>query len=202
MFDKKDKQEPKQEIKPVEQPRLEPQAPQREEHQPTVLLSQEDAYIYERLKSQPKSLEAISVRDLEKLDGKHALSLPDDLEKLFKKKGLVARWINKDKRMIARALDIRGWAIANPVLFPEIPRHHFSAGGTIERGDSILGVMPVKRAERLRQEPGKLSTQRVKNLPIEKWKEGGEQYYKPTLTEERDGEEITSGVQPDRAEQD
>jgi hypothetical protein len=166
--------------------------------EPMIILTETDAYIHERLKSQPKSFESIEVKEVSQQEGKHILSLPDEITKKYNSQ-FAFRWINKDKRMIDRAIDIRGWNIVNRVLFNEVPNHLFSANGTIERGDSILFFMPLNRAEILRSEPGIRSKERVRSLPIEKWKDGGEQYYKPTLgSEEKDGEEFTGGVQPDR----
>src|SRR3990167_2491696 len=165
---------------------------------PLVIVSEIDAYVRERLKSQPKTIEEIQIREIEPQEGKHRLSLPSEIEKALIKRGFVARWINKDKRMIDRAIDIRKWIIFTRVYFPEISKHYFTANGVVEHGDSILAFMPAKQAEKLRMEPGLRSMERIKNLPIDRWKNGGDSYYKPSLTEEKDGESITSGIQPDR----
>ena len=60
--------------------------------------------------------------------------------------------------------------------------------------------MPMEQAESLRRRPGQLSSERVKNLPMEQWKNKGEgsPFYKPSLgQEERDGEVLSVGIQPD-----
>ncbi len=163
----------------------------REDVKPTVLLSNADAHIYDRLREQPKSLEDIKVVDRSPQDGGHALKLPAEVDKLFKSKGLTPRWIMKNPRSIDLALDVRKWSFANKVLFPELPKHLFTANGTIENGDLILMFMPEPQAKVLRELPGKISSEKMKSLPIEKWKddERGEKYFKPTLSKEPDGEE-------------
>lgn len=179
-----------------------PAAAPAEVAQPTVIVSEIDAYLHDRLKSQPKVWGDVKViGDAAPNDSWHVLRLPKDVDEAFQKRGLTPRWINKDKKSIDRALDIRGWMLVNRMLFPEIKKHHYTANGTVERGDAILGFMPNERAERLRRIPGELSLEKMKNLPIEKWKDQhGDRFYKPTLSEEKDGEEIAAGIQPDNNE--
>lgn len=170
----------------------------KEESKPIIIQTEIDAYISEAIRAQVNSLTELEARDVKKTDeNSHRMTLPEEVSKLFKSRGYAARWINKDKRMIDRAIYVRGWAIVNRILFPELPRRLFTANGTIENGDAILGCMPERQAAILRAEPGIRSNERVQNLPIEKWKDGGEAYYKPSLTEERDGETVSSGIQPD-----
>lgn len=168
-----------------------------EEIKPTIILSEIDGYIHERLKEQPTSLKDVDVRmpDLQKTND--LLKLPKELEVHKVKYGF--KWIYKKKMSIDRHLDTLGWVIVTKKYFPELPKRLFSAQGCVERGDAILGFIPIKRAEFLRSEPGRLSMERIKNLPMEKWKDpdGGEKYYKPDLTAEKDGQEIVAGIQPD-----
>lgn len=184
------------------EPTAEPMPAPEQEQGPTVIVSQIDAYLHDRLKSQPKTWDQVKVTpDPVSADGWHVLKLPRDVEEVFKRRGLAPRWINKDKKSIDRALDVRGWVLANRVLFPEIKKHHFTANGTVERGDAILGFMAEERAERLRRIPGEISLEKMKNLPIEKWKnQPGDQFYKPDLSTEKDGEEVAAGIQPDKNE--
>lgn len=188
--------EPVAESAPKEQ--VSPAAPQT-----FVVKTELDAYINERLKTQPASLADIRVDDVieDPGSGMHALKLPKEVEDALKKRNMVPRWINKDKRMIDRALNIRKWILFNRVYFPELKKHLFTANGTIENGDSILAFMPSERAAILRSIPGKISQERIKDLPIEKYKKDqGEKigYYKPALTAEKDGELVTTGFQPDK----
>lgn len=165
---------------------------------PTVILSNVDAHIYERLKEQPKTLAEIEVR-VPKYDRVgHILQLPKELETHRKKYSF--KWIYKKQKAIDHNLDNLGFSLVNRIYFPELPKHLFSAQGCIERGDAILGFTTVKRAEFLRSEPGRISMERVKSLPMEKWKDGGEKYYKPDLTQEKDGEQVVAGIQPDAAD--
>lgn len=196
------KQEPvlapiKQEVK-VEEKKETPQT--------FVIKTELDAYISERLQTQPKTLEDIKISEvISPLEGKHKLSLPKEIKDVLDKGGYTPYWINKKKQAIDHALNDRGWSIFNRVLFPSIHKHNFTANGTVEIGDCILGFMPTKRAERLRTIPGEISSERVKNLPMDRYKESkGEEkigYYKPAYSAERDGEVVRTGqglfAQPD-----
>jgi len=187
----------KAEIKPEvkEEPKV------TENKQTLIIKTELDSYIHDVMQTQPQTMESIKVRDFNFDKSQSRTSLPDDVKKAFEKRELAVRWINKDKRMIDRAIHIRGWIIVNRMFFPELASHYFTANGTIENGDSILGFMPVAQADRLRRRPGEISQERIKNLPIEKFKnEQGEKigYYKPALTSEKDGEFTTVGIQPDK----
>lgn len=128
---------------------------------PTVLLSQTDAYIYERMKSQAKDLASIDVQVLEKnVPGTHRLSLPAELSQYEKKYAF--KWLFKRPQAISEACDIKGWVLLNKTYFPDLPNHLFTANGSIERGDSILAFMPQARAEEIRRKPGELSRSAIK----------------------------------------
>ncbi len=162
-------------------------------------VTENDAYILDLIKGGPKSVDEIQIRDYSEQNGRHRLSLPVELEKKYGKK-YAFRWVNKKKQAVDHAVFTRRWVIVNRMLFSDMPKILFTANGTIENGDLILCFMPMAEAERLRRAPGELSRQRVKDLPMEKWKNSGEDspFYKPTLgQEEKDGEVITTGVQPD-----
>src|SRR3990167_9825911 len=169
------------------------------DNKPIIITKEIDAYISDIMRGGPQSREDIQIRDYSEVNGKHRLSLPDEVEKKYGQK-YAFRWVNKKKDWIDRAISVRRWLIVNRVLFSDMPKHLFTANGTIENGDTILCFMPMEAAERLRREPQELSRARVKELPMEQWKNKGEDspYYKPTLgQEERDGEVLTAGVQPD-----
>src|SRR3990167_8375895 len=169
------------------------------ENKPIVITTEIDAYISEIMRGGPQSKDDIQVRDYSEATGKHRLSLPDELESKYGKK-YAFRWVNKKKDWIDRAIFIRRWLIVNRVLFSDMPKHLFTANGTIENGDTILCFMPIMEAERLRRNSREKSTALVKDLPMEKWKDKREDspYYKPDLgTSEKDGEMVQSGIQPD-----
>lgn len=168
-----------------------------------VAANPDDVYIAQVVSSQPETLEDLEIKlGAMNTDPRNRLALNDELDKIFKKSGFVARWIFKHKQAIDHAIKNRGWTLVTRVFFPELPDHLFSATGVIENGDLILGFMPEKRAEALRRAPQDLSRDRAKNLPIEKWKDGGDKYYKPKLQDEKDGEVINNGIQPDNTKED
>lgn len=163
---------------------------------PVYLGSEMDAYIHERVKSQPKSLEEIQVKSSEDAKRPSILALPKELEKHGKEYSF--RWINKKKRSIDNALDVIGWTFVTRNFFNDLPKHLFTANGVIERGDAILAFMPQKMAERIRLRPAEISRERVLNTPVQdlrKWKDRGDKYYKPDLSAAESDNEKVSGMQ-------
>ena len=151
---------------------------------PTVtLVSENDAYIADRMNSQPKTLEEVlKIEEKKYAPGEHRLSLPKELKPY--EKDFAFRWINKTKRAVDEAIDLKGWVIVNKALFPKLSKHLFTTSGAIERGDAILGFMNLKRAEKMRQEPIlKSKAQREGNLiltsELPKLSPGESGFYKP-----------------------
>ncbi len=162
-------------------------------------VTENDAYIQDLITAGPKTVDEIQVKDYKENSGRHRLALPIQIEQKYGKK-YAFRWVNKKKQAVDHAVFNRRWNIVNRMLFSDMPKVLFTANGTIENGDLILCFMPMAEAERLRRAPGELSRQRVKDLPMEKWKNSGEDspFYKPTLgQEEKDGETVQTGIQPD-----
>lgn len=158
---------------------------------PTVLLSQVDAYVHERIKAQPKTREEIDVRIEEKFDpDHHRLTLPKELDPFVKKYAF--HWIFKKEQAISEACDVRGWVIVNRNHFPELPNHLFSVTGSIERGDMLLGFMKADRAERLRKEPGVKSREAIKSRIGAH--QGNPDYYVPKDKSEDDGSSQVIGL--------
>ena len=134
---------------------------------PITILSELDSYIAERMKGQPRTLEAAVAR-VESLSDRprHRLQLPMFFEPLsfdnHQAPGpYIFRWTFKDKRAVDRDLN-RGWIIVNRSYFPQAPRYLFTANGGIEVGDALLTFMPAKKAQAIREAPGKLSQERLK----------------------------------------
>lgn len=179
------------------------------EQRPIVILSELDAIIAERNKTQisnAPAVEDIEVRDVDTLtESQHRLKLPKEVEAAMLKRGLSPRWIFKEKRAIDNALNVIGWILANRVYFPELPDYLFSASGCIEAGDAILAFMPKRRAEQIRELPAKKSRELVKNVPaqdLSKWEQRAEHHYKPASGVAESGDEVSEGrrgivVQPD-----
>lgn len=117
------------------------------------VVSEIDRSIMERVATQPKTLEAVdSIRVEKREDGKHRLSLPDELEPYKKKYAFL--WILKHTRAIDEACQQYHWLLCNRTYFPDIPNYHFSASGVIERGDSVLAFRPVHIDQEMRRQPG------------------------------------------------
>lgn len=149
---------------------------------PTVILTPIDAYVHERARSQPKTLEDVEVKfEQTRRTNEHQLTLPKELEPYEKR--FAFRWLFKHKKAIDHAVDQRGWTLCNATLFPDLPRHLFASTGCMERGDNVLAFMPLKKAEELRKTPGELSRQII-NSTLDKHKNNPD-FYVPSDREDK-----------------
>ena len=145
--------------------------------QPTLVMSELDSIIRERIKSQPSTIEQVDIAvSRVEAPGLHRLSLPPYFEQFSydctrgdvceyhardKKTGkiisgrgrYIMRWIMKDKRAIDPALNVRGWYLVNRSYFPEAPKMLFGTSGGVETGDLILVFMTVEKALAIRKFP-------------------------------------------------
>jgi hypothetical protein len=167
------------------------------------MLAEDDRYIADRMKSQPKTLDdVLMVKERRYAPGEHRLTLPKEF-KVYEDK-LAFRWLNKKKRSIDDAI-IKGWIIVNKTIFPEVARkskYLFSTSGAIERGDAVLACIKKEIAESIRKAPGLKSTAHLKNQlekgtqPLPKGQSG---FYKPEdTTEKEDSTGVGSGLQEGR----
>jgi predicted RNA-binding protein with RPS1 domain len=180
MMDKK-KNEFKQAPK-IEQKAAEPVV--NKEMQNFVIHSEIDAFLMDRIKSQPKTLEEVDVQIIEKpREGRHALSLPDEIQHYTKKYAFC--WIFKRKQSIDEACDQLHYKLTNRTYFPELPDHIFSARGIIERGDNVLAFRPKALDEEMRKAPGIESINRIKSRM--QAHEGDPNFYIPTSENSEDG---------------
>jgi len=168
MKQKKEKEE-KEEV--LETPRVEevvvkaeeeiPVQPEKKEMTNFVIHSELDAMVLDRLKSQPKTLDEIDLEVVVKpKEGRHALSLPEEIEAFTHKYSFT--WIYKRKQAIDEACDLYHYKFTNRTFFPLLPDHLFSARGIMERGDMILMFRPKNIDEEMRKAPGIESTNRIK----------------------------------------
>jgi len=135
--------------------------PPRESVTTNILVSDMDAYLLDRQKSQPKSLDEVDIQVFEKpAQGRHQLSLPVELEAYEKKYAFC--WIYKKKRSIDEAMNIYHWVMVNRTLFPDLPKHLFTSNGAIEQGDEILMFRSKSVDEEMRKAPGLESTRNLK----------------------------------------
>ena len=167
------------------------------------MLAEDDRYIADRMKSQPRTLDdVLMVKERRYAPGEHRLTLPKEF-KAYEDK-LAFRWLNKKKRSIDDAI-IKGWVIVNKTIFPEVAKkskYLFSTSGAIERGDAVLACMNISIAESIRKAPGLKSTAHLKNQlekgtqPLPKGQSG---FYKPEdTTEKEDATGVGSGLQEGR----
>lgn len=155
--------------------------PVQPEKQNLVIHSELDAFVMDRLKSQPKTLDEIDVEIISKPEeGRHALSLPDELKEYTKKYAFC--WIFKRKQAIDEACDMLHYKLTNRLYFPDLPDHCFSARGVIERGDNILMFRPKRIDEEMRKAPGIESNERIKSRM--KAHEGDPDFYVPAKDED------------------
>ena len=167
-------------------------------------MSEEDAYIHDKMKSQPQTLDDVfMVKEKKYVPGEHRLSLPKEF-KAYETR-FAFRWINKKKRAVDDA-NIKGWVIVNRRLFPHVAedaKHLFSTSGAVEKGDCILAFMNKDVALQIRKAPGERSSAFVKaqlSKGEEKLPKGKSGFYKPEDTFAREDAAIDAGggLQEDR----
>lgn len=167
------------------------------------VLAEEDRYIADRMKSQPKTLdEVLMVKEKRYAPGEHRLTLPKEF-KVYEDR-LAFRWLNKKKRSLDDAI-IKGWIVVNKTIFPEVAKkakYLFSTSGAVERGDAILACIKKEIAESIRKAPGIKSSAYLKNqlnkgtTPLPKGQSG---FYKPEdTTEKEDDSGVGQGLQEGR----
>jgi hypothetical protein len=192
------KVEPKaQEPKAAVEEKAEDIVPEQQEKPILQMMSEEDSYIADRMKSQPKSLDdVLFVKEKKYSPGEHRLTLPKEFKRYEDKFGF--RWVNKKKRAIDEAI-IKGWVIVNRTLFPDVSRNArylFSTSGAVEKGDCILAFMNREVALQIRRAPGEKSNAFLKaqlskgETPLPKGKSG---FYKPEDTTEKEDAGIGQG---------
>lgn len=146
-------------------PAVVPQAPAQSGVQMNVMVSDMDAYILDTFKSQPKTLQDVEAIVVETpKDGRHRLSLPEELESYKKKYAFC--WIYKRKRAIDEARNLYYWVICNKTHFPEVAEKRpslFTSAGAIEQGDEILAFRTHQVDKKMREAPGIESRDAIKN---------------------------------------
>jgi len=161
----------------------------------SVLVTEVDGYLTERMKTQPKTLEEVlKITEVARIPGRHRLSLPKPLERYAK--DFAFHWILRHKQAIDEAID-KGWVFVNRQLFPSLPQWLFSVSGSIEKGDLILSCMSKARAEARTKKAQQRSSEMV-NTQVHKYKEDPEKFYKPTLSKEEEEDENSPGLQEGR----
>ncbi len=164
------------------------------------LVSEGDAYILDRMKSQPKTIDDVAMlKPKQYALGKHRLSLPEELNQYENR--FAFRWVNKKKRALDEAIDLKSWVIVNRALFKDIPEHLFASSGGIEKGDVILMFYSKElqkayhASNALKAKKLRTSTPMLKNdLPdVEKGRAG---FYKPKDT--TSGEDTPMAVKQGR----
>lgn len=187
---------PNIEVKEEEIPLIQ-EAPVKQEAPVLQVMSGEDAYILDRMKSQPKTLDdVLLVKEKQYAPGEHRLSLPKEFKKYERK--FIFRWINKKKRAVDEA-NIKGWVFVNMLLFPNVAKeakHLFSTSGAVEKGDCILAFMNKEVALQIRRAPGEKSSAHIKaqlSKGTDKLPEGQSGFYVPDDTSEKEDKGIEDG---------
>ena len=167
------------------------------------VLAEDDRYIADRMKSQPKTLdEILTVKEKRYAPGEHRLTLPKEF-KVYEDR-LAFRWLNKKKRSLDDAI-IKGWVVVNKTIFPDIAKkakYLFSTSGAVEKGDAILACIKKEIAESIRKAPGLKSSAYLNSqlnkgsTPLPKGQSG---FYKPEdTTEKEDDSGVGQGLQEGR----
>ena len=190
----------------------------------TITLTELDAHIAERMKTQPQTLDDVMVKVSPVGDTRNRLSLPEEVEKYsydctrgqsckthkwvydertnrwsYERSGkFIFRWLFKHKRAIDIAINDRGWNLLNRRLFSDLPNHLFSANGGIEKGSTILAFLPVDVALKLRTAPVK-QAQEILSSRISRDKESPDRFM---MTGQPQPHQYMPKITPEREEGD
>jgi hypothetical protein len=184
----------KVDTKPIEQSVVENAEPERVIQ---TIMSEEDSYIADRMKSLPKTIdEVMLIKERHYKPGEHRLTLPKEFKEYEDR--VTFRWINKKKRAIDEAI-LKGWVLVNRTNFYAVAnkaKHLFGMNSAVEKGDCILAFISKPIADGIRKAPGEKSSAIIKQQ-LSKGKDelgkGQSGFYTPKSSVEKEDEGVERG---------
>lgn len=165
---------------PVQESSEEPSA----SPQPTTVLSQQDSFVSDLVKEQPKTeAELTSMNELKMRD---ILALPEECEKLHKVKYRY-RWLAKNKNL-ETSLRSSIWALCTRENSPYIKPHRFKSHGAVEQAGMLLAFATEAMGARREAAPALRSANLVKHYTEDLPKQEERGFYQPTESDADEGE--------------
>jgi len=158
--------------------------------QPAQVLSQQDTFVSDLVKEQPKTVgELRSITDLKMRD---ILELPEECKKLYRVKYRY-KWLAKNKNLEA-TLRSSIWALCTRDNSPYIKPFRFKSHGAIEQSGMLLAFATEDMGAMREAAPAKKSAALVKHYTEDLPKQEERGFYQPDTA---DGSEEGEGIEMD-----
>jgi hypothetical protein len=152
---------------PVAEPSASPQQVQ--------VLSNQDTFVSDLVKEQPKTVsELTSISELKMRD---ILELPEECKKLHKVKYRY-RWLAKNKNLEA-TLRSSIWALCTRDNSPYIKQYRFKSHGAVEQSGMLLAFATEAMGKKREQAPADKSARLVKHYTVDLKKDEQRGFYEP-----------------------
>ncbi len=147
--------------------------------QPAQVLSQQDTFVSDLVKEQPKTVSELrSINDLKMRD---ILELPEECKDLHRKKYRY-RWLAKNKNLEA-TLRSSIWALCTRDNSPYIKPHRFKSHGALEQSGMLLAFATEDMGAKRELAPAKKSADLVQHYTEDLSKQEEKGFYQPDQSE-------------------
>ena len=152
--------------------------------QPAQVLSQQDTFVSDLVKEQPKTV--AELRTVNELKMRDILALPEECLKLHRTKYRY-KWLAKNKNLEA-TLRSSIWALCTRDNSPYIKPHRFKSHGAVEQSGMLLAFATEEMGKIREAAPAQRSAELVKHYTEDLPKQTEKGFYQPTESEGEDGE--------------
>lgn len=160
--------------------------------QPAKVLSQQDTFVADLVKEQPKT--EADLKSMNELKMRDILALPEECLELHRVKYRY-KWLAKNKNLEA-TLRSSIWALCTRANSPYIKAHRFKSHGAVEQAGMLLAFATEDMGKIREAAPAKRSAELVKHYTedLPKMEEKG--FYMPDSKTAHDGEgvEMDDGI--------
>ena len=152
--------------------------------QPAQVLSQQDTFVSDLVKEQPKTVS--DLRAMNELKMRDILALPEECLKLHRIKYRY-KWLAKNKNLEA-TLRSSIWALCTRDNSPYIKPHHFKSHGAVEQSGMLLAFSTEEMGKIREAAPAKRSAALVKHYTEGLSKQAEKGFYQPEVANADEGE--------------
>jgi len=152
--------------------------------QPAQVLSQQDTYVSDLVKEQPKTVSEL--RSLNDLKMRDILALPEECEELHRVKYRY-RWLAKNKNLEA-TLRSSIWALCTRDNSPYIKERRFKSHGAVEQSGMLLAFCAEDTGKVREEAPAQKSAALVKHYTEDLAKQEEKGFYQPDTGDTDEGE--------------
>jgi hypothetical protein len=175
---KKDKKVEEKVLKDIQEEPVQPVAEESATPQQVQVLSNQDTFVSDLVKEQPKTVAELT--SINELKTRNILELPEECRKLHKVKYRY-RWLAKNRDLEA-TLRSSIWALCTRENSPYIKPHRFKSHGALEQAGMLLAFATEAMGAKREQAPADRSAQLVKHYTKDLPKNEAQGFYEPTNT--------------------